>query len=372
MRIPTSTRHESSIRATVRFGRHASGACAAFAILAGCGGPQEQIAPPSGMTPYAVGKGAAIDQRGRERDSCAAAGCLYVANSQGGPFGTGIITAYAANANGNARPIARIAGGMTDLNNPSGVALDDRRNIYVTDLSGNYQILVYASGSHGDVAPKDIILGTPSDPMMQPTDVALDAAANIYVSAFTSRSISVYAPGSNGSPAPIQYIAGKRTRLRGPGSLAVSQNGTTYVANFLGDSVTIYAPGSTGNVAPIRKIVGAKTNLHQCTGVALDGTGNIYVANATLPSGLPGVTVYAKRANGDVAPIRTISGSSTGLTAPNGIALDSGGNIYVANYQSGGGSVTVYAKGAKGNVAPLRTITGSHTLLDAPGGMTVQ
>ena len=44
----------------------------------------------------------------------------------------------------------------------------------------------------------------------------------------------------------------------------------------------------------------------------------IYVTNARTPS----VTVYAADANGNVPPIRTISGSRTHLNGPAGIALD--------------------------------------------------
>ena len=77
------------------------------------------------------------------------------------------------------------------------------------------------------------------------------------------------------------------------------------------------------------------------------------------------MTVYAKDANGDVAPIRTITGANTELDGPNGIALDSDDNVYVSDYFDN--SVTEYAKNANSNVAPIRTISGS-TRVDRPGG----
>jgi len=60
--------------------------------------------------------------------------------------------------------------------------------------------------------------------------------------------------------------------------------------------------------------------------------------------------VFAANASGNAAPLRTISGSATGLNVPSGIALDVSGNMYVAN--ANGNSVTEYAAAAAGNVAP--------------------
>jgi hypothetical protein len=48
----------------------------------------------------------------------------------------------------------------------------------------------------------------------------------------------------------------------------------------------------------------------------------IYVANfAGGASDLGSVTVYAKRANGNAAPIQTITSSNTGLNIPFGVAI---------------------------------------------------
>src|SRR5580704_4529795 len=89
----------------------------------------------------------------------------------------------------------------------------------------------------------------------------------------------------------------------------------------------------------------------------------IYVTN----EGNNSVTVYAKRANGNIAPLWTIYGSNTGLNLPVGIALDASRNIYVTN--SGANTVTVFAAGANGNVAPIRTISGGNTGLSTPWGI---
>jgi hypothetical protein len=78
--------------------------------------------------------------------------------------------------------------------------------------------------------------------------------------------------------------------------------------------------------------------------------------------------VYGRNATGDVAPVRTISGPTTGLNRPFDVAFDPNGNLYVSN--SGGSTITVYGKGASGDVTPIRTIAGPNTGLVVVTGLT--
>ena len=66
-------------------------------------------------------------------------------------------------------------------------------------------------------------------------------------------------------------------------------------------------------------------------GIALDSSRNIYVADGDTSSVLVYVALGGSTGTLDDAPLATIVGSSTGLSFPNGIALDSSGHIYVAN-----------------------------------------
>jgi hypothetical protein len=306
--------------------------------LAACNGGTS--IPPSTQ---AIQRAGWVAEPASKKNACAQKPCIYVGNST-----TQInsrIMAYGKMANGNVTPVWKLDGDNTGLNNVWGVAVDAGGNIYAANYSGNEamgDLTVYASGSHGNVRPTATIDGPASgDVMSEPSDISVDAAGNIYASASGSNSISVYAPGA------------------------------IYIANFgSGGGITVYAPGANGNATPIQTISGGKTGLYSPTGVAIDRKGNIYVSSCVLGSGsASSVTVYAKKANGNVAPRRTISGSNTELNGPNGIALDSDGDIYVTQYYSN--SVTAYAKGVSGNVAPIRTISGSNTLLDGPAGITV-
>src|SRR5260370_6003375 len=134
-----------------------------------------------------------------------------------------------------------------------------------------------------------------------------------------------------------------------------------YVANFNGNSATVYAAGATGNATPIATIAGSNTGLTSPQGIAVDAAGRLYVANIANPYT---ITIYASGATGNATPAATIAGSNTGLSQPEGIALDAAGRLYVATLLNT--TVTVYAAGAAGNATPTVTIAGNHTALNTP------
>jgi 6-phosphogluconolactonase (cycloisomerase 2 family) len=154
--------------------------------------------------------------------------------------------------------------------------------------------------------------------------------------------------------------------LIGAGSAAWAQV-ELVVPNFAGNSVTVYARTATGNVAPLRTLSGAHTGLASPQAVAVDRAGDeLVVVNTNGPS----VTVYRRTASGDTVPLRTLNGPATGLDGPRGMALDPAhGEIVVANQT--GDSVTVYPRTAGGNTGPLRTLIGAATGLSAPSAVLV-
>jgi DNA-binding beta-propeller fold protein YncE len=84
-----------------------------------------------------------------------------------------------------------------------------------------------------------------------------------------------------------------------PDGLAIGSNGKIYVTNIQSDSVTVYGDFTTwaadGNTAPIKTLSGADTGLDGPWGIAFDALGNMYVANAES------VTMYA----GEIPPPTT-------------------------------------------------------------------
>jgi hypothetical protein len=139
-----------------------------------------------------------------------------------------------------------------------------------------------------------------------------------------------------------------------------------YVANRgTPNRVTVYASGAHGRAAPVEDITGTSTGLNDPWGVALDSSGNIYVTNSLANS----VTEYAAGANGNASPIATISGPATNFDEPAGITLDGSNKIYVSSYSNS--TVEVFAAGASGNATPLQTLGGSATNLYDPLGIAV-
>jgi hypothetical protein len=327
-------------------------------VLAACNGSSTM---PSSRQSIALPQ--RLGENAHKQNPCAKQACIYVGNEGSS------IAVYPLKANGNVAPVQFLSGSNTGLNDVWAVAVDSSRNIYAANYH-NY-LTVYAAGSNGNVPPISTILTPPSgDVMFNPSGIGLDSTGNIYASAYSSDSLSVYSPGSSGMPTPIQYIHGTNTGILQPTSLAASASGKMYVTNGPKMSVTVYAAGSTGNAAPIQTIAGSNTGIALANAVALDSKGKIYVSSSQpgSPAGCC-VDVFAKNANGNVAPLQSINGSNTQIDKPFGIAVDSNDNIYVS--EGGTNSITVYAKGANGNVAPIRVVSGSKTLLNVPTDLAI-
>lgn len=280
------------------------------------GGEKTQLLNPSGI---------AVDSRGK----------IYVSSSQPALF------VYSATANGEVTPLRSIMGRATRLQHfwIANLAIDANQYVYVTDnlqrchgASGcTYKgyVTVYAPGSNGNVAPTRMIYGRETGMFnhgVPAIGIAVDTAGYTYVTTYPFESggkaeVLVYAPGADGDVAPSWSISGPKTRLGIPYGVAVDNAGNVYVAD-LSNSVYVYAAGQHGNIAPIQAISGSKTGLIEPTSVAADASHNIYVTNAAPGSRrMPSVTVYAAGATGNVAPIKIIKGSKTGLAVPYEIAV---------------------------------------------------
>src|SRR5580704_1217890 len=200
--------------------------------------------------------------------------------------------------------------------------------------------------------------------MIAPLDRRIATAALVSV-AF---GLSACGGGSPNPPAP-QPASVHRTTVSAA-AFACLRKPCLYVANFYALSATIYQQTAKGNVAPLHTIAGSNTGLHGPYGIAVDANHKAYIVNTNGGSQFTGsLTVYAAGANGNVAPIRTISGSNTGLNEPFGIAVR-GTTMYVANESNS--TVTVYGATANGNVSPIRTIGGSNTGLNGPTGIAIR
>jgi hypothetical protein len=217
---------------------------------------------------------------------------------------------------GSVSPYQSIAGALTQLDLPSGIALDRKDNVYVTNLQG----------TNGLGSVEQFVLPTPS-PTPKPTHTP-SPTPSPSVSPSTSPSPS---PTPTSTPTPI-------------------------------------------NIAPNFMLAGPKTHLVAPTGIAVASNGYIYVADQGVPGAScaaqygPAILVFApqpkSKAPLDVAPVRQIRGCKTQLYAPTDVKLNSADAIYVADYSKklGKGVILVFKPGARGNQPP--------TYFTSPGAVT--
>ena len=239
--------------------------------------------------------------------------------------------------------------------------------IYVTQANTDPQkaalpeILAFPSGASGDPSPA-ATLTLPTANL--PSHVATDPTGNLYVA--TSTDLRVYAAGSSGSASPTRLIpANATTTLTTATALAADTSGNIYVAEQSG-GIAIFSPTANGSVAPTRYLLanaqtgGGLSNINVVSALAVDSTGNLYVANVDS-SGNGSVLVFDPTATGNIAPTRVLN------TLAYGLAVDTANNLYASGIGSGPGgnsagpNIAVYAPGASGTAAPARTISGANT-----------
>jgi hypothetical protein len=228
----------------------------------------------------------------------------------------------------------------------------------------------------GNVTPTTRIVGPSTRlPNFSPTGLHLDVANNrAYVTAINSARVVVFdnVSQATGDVGPTREISGADTQLNSPSdvSLDASRN-LLYVAERSVGAIRVYGTATTinGNVAPVRVITGASTLLDTSEkNIFIDSANNrLYVSQ--LSNSLL-VWDNASTVDGNVAPNRNITGAATTLNYSWGGWVDVGRNEwFVVNYL--GNSITVFANAstATGNVAPTRTISGAATLLSNPAGV---
>jgi hypothetical protein len=123
------------------------------------------------------------------------------------------------------------------------------------------------------------------------------------------------------------------------GNLFLSDAGSA--SNATSGFVAIFGPtGQSGNQPPASSIA----NLANPEGIAFDSGGNVYVAVAGE------ILVYPPNPTATSAPIRTLRGDITSGEDIYGLAIDTSNRLYVAESDE----VEVYAAGASGSAAPIQ------------------
>lgn len=216
-----------------------------------------------------------------------------------------------------------------ELNNPSGVAVDNNGNIYIADLYNYLVRKVNASGIISTVVGNGSgAFGGDNGPAVNaglyPYAVAVDAAGNLYIADTSNERIRAVNMGSTTiAVAGISILPG-------------------YIATVAGNGIQ----GSSGNGVPA-----GSAELFYPYGLGLDSHGNIYISDTynreirvvnTGTSAITVATITIQPGNmATVAGNGTYGGSGDGgpgtqaeFADPDGVAVDNAGNIYVSDLES--------------------------------------
>ena len=262
-----------------RYGRNLVGACAAAAIVAGCGA-SDFAAPRSASPAHRAGPDVAKN--------------LYVAN-----FANDTVTVYQP---GTGTPLRTISAGVKA---PVALAFDPSEYLYVANSTSSTVTVYYPEATK--------VTRTISDEVDKPQAIAFDTKGNIYVMNAGSSTVTVYKTGTNEL---IQQII---TGIKSPSALALDTSDNLYVANRGSNSVTVYSGNGT-----TRKLTRTITDgVNSPQSLAFDSSGRLYVGNISGGYYVGNVTVYAP---GKSDPMKTITKN---VTRPTGLVFDSSGNLYM-------------------------------------------
>ncbi len=269
----------------------------------------------------------------------------------------GTISEFSESANGNVAPTTVIA---NHNGGPFAIGFSSKEGIGFAN--GN----INSAGELGAETfslTGEFLTGIECFPKPTQTNaVAFDSKGQLFVTGVVKggRAIGVFKPGANGCVKPKRTISDQ-------GGLAIDSNNLLYVANSATATIDIFPSGSGTMEA---QIGGSNTGLVAPGTVAVDASLNVYVFDPKTDT----ISEFAAGATGNVAPIRTISGSNTGLNDADGFNFGlavskTSGDIFVSN--PGSNEILVFAANASGNVAPIQTIAGSATELSVPLGVAV-
>jgi uncharacterized protein (TIGR03437 family) len=324
------------------------------------------------------------------------AGNLYIAdtnNNRVREVANGAITTVAGDGNdvfcGDNGPATSAC-----VFNPLGVAVDSAGNLYIAD-SGNDRVRKVTGGTITTVAGGGLSLGDngpATSAAVDPFGIVLDSAGDLYIADFGANRIRKVSGGiittvAGGGMVSFSGDNGPATsaELSNPDAVALDSAGNLYIADGLnyrlrevsnGVITTVAGngtPGFSGDNGP------ATSAQLQPSGVAVDSAGNLYIADSNncrvrkVSNGV--ITTVAGDGTpgfgGDNGPA-----TSAWLFYPGGLAVDSAGNLYIAdsaNFRirriSNGVITTVAGNGTQGFSGDNGPATSAQ--LNGPSGVAV-
>ncbi len=283
------------------------------------------------------------------------AGNLYIAdngNNRIREVSGGVITTVAGNGfggySGDNGPAIN-----AELNSPHGVTVDSSGNLYIVD-TGNHRIRMVSNGVIGTVAGNGVPgfsgdnCSAVSAQLNVPCGVALDSSGNLFIADYYNNRVRKVVNGV------ITTVAGRGAAgFSGDGGLATSAllnlpfvvavdpTGNLYISDFgnnrirkvsIGMITTVAGNGTSGFSGDGGSAASAQ--LHAPSGMAFDSTGNLYVADyqnnrvRVISTGAINTAAGNGTAgfSGDSGPA-----GNAQLNQPSAVALSPVGDIYIAD-----------------------------------------
>lgn len=173
-------------------------------------------------------------------------------------------------------------------------------------------------------------------------DVVTDASGNVYISDTSGSQIIRITPEGSASPLPI---TGLTPALQSPSALAISPvAGALYILDSGNNRVVRVDPGT--GAASVLATPGF--TLSAARGIAVDASDNVFISDANR---ILKLTSY-----GSASVLVTTSGTSlSGLSQPMGLAVDTYGSLYIADYNNN--RVVKVTAGGVGSVVNTVSLT---------------
>ncbi len=294
----------------------------------------------------------------------------------------GLVAGPTQVAGADLQPATQVAAGP---DNPSAVAVDAAGDLFIADSNDNTVIVVPKTS--GTIFGQAVTANVPAKlnavtGLNDPNSLAFDAAGNLYITNWTGESV-VVVPVSTGTLYGHSVTADTATTLvtmEGrpaqvafyDGDLLVANRGLT--ASDIPGSI-IVLPATTGTIYGQSVTAGTQTTLTNATGlsvpngVAVDGNGNLFISDATpdtnggyvtvLPASTS--TIFGQSFTANTAATLT---TATNLYGPEELSFDGSGNLFIAETGTGGveGQVLVVSSGT--------SVFGQSVTADTLAGLT--
>ena len=284
--------------------------------------------------------------------------------------------------------------------NPTGIAVDGAGTVYVAD-SHNHTIrkitpagvVTTLAGAPGIAGFSD---GTGGGALFNfPGGLVVDGAGNVYATDTGNSVIRKITPAgvvttlAGAGMLPSQGSVdgtGANARFNTPHDTAVDSSGNVYVTDALNHTIRKITPagvvttlaGQTG-IRGSADGVGTAAQFDAPNGLTVDSSGNVYVAdtnNCTIRKITPAGVVTTLAGSPSVSGSADGTGGAATFFTPGDVAVDSGGNVYVAdtgNYIirkiTPAGVVTTLA--GQAGVQGITDGTGTAALFVTPTGLTI-